>query len=558
MITEDSNQSCIANVDLAGELWDVVVIGTGMGGATAGHELAMAGHRVLFLEKGHTDFLKADYSLQFDNDDPSERMFNGHWPTKIVGNSGDIGTQYIDGPGCGAGGTTLIYAAALERLDPSDFDPSSDSDKIEGRWPISFEQLKPYYRKAEKLFRVCGTNDPLCPDDDSQVLAPPPLTECDEHFTESFKASGLHPYRLHMAYGYNPGCKECGGHICSRKCKGDAKTICLEPALKSGNAHIIDRCEVERLESDACTIKEIICERDGKKLSIRARIVVLAAGAFFTPVLLLKSKNDHWPNGLANSSDMVGRNLMFHVSDFIAVWPCGRYSTEGPRKTLAFRDFYSHSGVKLGSVQSTGLTAGYGNIVYFLKIAFDKSCWKWIKPVRPLLRIPAYFASLIFGRATIFSTILEDKPYPENRVFLDQSEPSGMRFNYVVHPELRERVDVLRNLIRNAFARHRVMNVSQGINLNYGHCCGTCRFGTDPSSSVLDANNKAHDLDNLYVVDASFMPSSGGANPSLTIAANALRVAEHISDKLRCTYHSVANRAETNGARIRVSLSPET
>ena len=554
MVIEEANQNHLAHVDLVDELWDIVVIGTGMGGATAGHELAMAGHRVLFLEKGHADFLKADYSLQFDNDDSSERLLNGHWPTRIAGNSGDMRTQYVDGPGCGAGGTTLIYAAALERLDPSDFGPSSESDSTAGGWPISFEQLQPYYHKAEQLFKVCGTSDPLCSDDDSQLLAPPGLTECDEHFLESFKVNGLHPYRLHMAYGYKAGCKECGGYICSRKCKGDAKTICLEPALKTGNAHIIDRCEVERLEADGSTIKEVICKRDGKELSIRARVVVMAAGAFFTPVLLLKSNNKYWPNGLANSSDMVGRNLMFHVSDFIAVWPRGKKSKQGPRKTLAFRDFYIHGGVKFGSVQSTGLTAGYGNIVYFLKTAFDKSCWKWIKPVRPLLRIPAFIASLIFGRATIFTTILEDRPYSENRVILDQNEPSGMRFNYVVHPELRERVGVLRNLIKNAFAGHRMMIIGQGISLNHGHCCGTCRFGTDPSSSVLDANNKAHDLDNLYVVDASFMPSSGGANPSLTIAANALRVAEHISNKLQGNCHSGANSSEPNDARIRASL----
>jgi choline dehydrogenase-like flavoprotein len=146
---------------------------------------------------------------------------------------------------------------------------------------------------------------------------------------------------------------------------------------------------------------------------------------------------------------------------------------------------------------------------------------------------------MIFGRATIFATILEDKPYPENRVVLDPNEPSGMRFNYEIHTELSERVSLLRNLIKKALTKHRLMIISQEISLNYGHPSGTCRFGTDPSSSVLDANNKAHDLKNLYVVDASFMPTSGGANPSLTIAANALRVAEHISDALRRDIHPV-------------------
>lgn len=509
--------------DFVNDFWDVAVIGTGMGGAVAGHELAKAGHRVIFLEKGLADFPNANGALQLDTENPSARIQNGSWPTKITGSVNGGHSQFFAPLGCGAGGTTLLYAAALERFEPSDFDE---------RWPITFEQLEPFYRKAEEMFKVHGTDYPLYPSEMPHLLPPSLMSECDEHFFESFKASGLNPYRLHVGYGNAQNCKECGGYVCPQKCKSDAKTICIEPALKTGNAYLLDRCEVERLEADTSSVKEIICQRDGKKISIRSRMVLLAAGAYFTPVLLLKSANEHWPNGLANSSGLVGRNLMFHVSDMIAIWPRGRYSMDGPRKTLAFRDFYAYKGIQLGSVQSTGLTAGYGNIIYFLKTAFDKSRWSWAKPVRPLLRIPAYIASLIFGNATIFATILEDKPYPENRITLDPKEPSGMRFNYTVHPELVERVEMHRRLIKNALARHRLMIITPEVNLNYGHPSGTCCFGATPSSSVLDTNNKTHELDNLYVVDASFMPTSGGASPSLTIAANALRVAAHIRDIL--------------------------
>ena len=540
-MNENEERNHRSGTDLTDEIWDVAVIGTGMGGATIGYELAKAGHRVLFLEKGHADFASADDGLQLDSEEPSERLKNGNWPTRITSHIGGQRSQFFPPLGCGAGGSTLLYAAALERFSPSDFVSSSGSDHSIAEWPISFEQFQPYYRKAEKMFKVCGTWDPLFADEGSQLLAPPDLNECDEHFLESFKASGLHPYRLHVACAFEPGCTECRGKICQRKCKGDARTICLEPALKTGNAYLIDRCEVERLNADASEVREISGHRDGEKISIRSKIVILAAGAYFSPVLLLKSGNEFWPNGLANASGLVGRNLMFHVSDFIAVWPRGKFSKEEPHKSLAFRDFYSHQGAKLGSVQSTGLSAGYGNIVYFLKIAFDRSRWSWFKPARPLLRIPAYIASVIFGRATIFATILEDQPYPENKVVLDPKEPSGMRFEYVVRPELRERNNSLRNLIKKALARHRLMFISQDLSLNYGHPSGTCRFGTNPSSSVLDANNKAHGLKNLYVVDASFMPTSGGTNPSLTIAANALRVAEHISDALRSKNHSGLN-----------------
>ena len=530
---KDSNQKHLTPADVVKYVWDVAVIGTGMGGATIGHELAKAGHRVIFVEKGYANFSSSESASLIDIEDPSARLLSGNWPTRITGNIEGKRAQFFAPLGCGAGGSTLLYGAALERFDLCDFSASSVPNDTAAGWPISYERFKLFYRKAEQLFKVRGTRDPLSLDEYSHLLPPTRLAECDEHFLESFKASGLHPYLLHVAYGYEPGCKECGGYICSRKCRGDAKTICLEPALKTGNAHIIDRCEVERLEADSSTVKGIACRRDEERFTIRARIVVLAAGAYFSPVLLLKSKNEFWPNGLANKSDMVGRNLMFHVSDFIAVWPRGKYSMQGPRKTLAFRDFYTYQGLKLGEVQSTGLTAGYGNIVYFLKTAFDQSRWRWLKPVRPLLRIPAFIASIIFGKATIFATILEDKPYPENRIVLDPDEPSGMRFDYVIHAELRERVRVLRSLIKKSLSRHRLFIISQEISLNFGHPSGTCCFGTNPSSSVLDVNNKAHDLDNLYVVDASFMPTSGGANPSLTIAANALRVAEHISGNLR-------------------------
>lgn len=549
MMSNNTEKSHLSHSDFIETLWDVVIIGTGMGGATAGYALSTSGHRVLFLEKGLSNFPSADDTLQLGNEDPSARLLSGNWPNKITGGIDNIHTQFFPPLGCGAGGTTLLYAAAMERFDKSDFIQSSRPGEPPSVWPVTFEQFQPYYHKAEKLYKVRGTEDPLNPDKDSQLLAPPALTECDEHFLKTFQASGLHPYRLHVAYGYEPDCKECGGYICSRKCKGDARTICLEPALQTGNAHILDNCEVTRLEADASTVNEVMCIRNGEKFSIRARIVVLAAGAYFSPVLLLKSANKYWPKGLANTSDMVGRNLMFHACDHIAVWPRGKYSMKGPRKTLAFRDFYTYQGIRLGSVQSTGLTVGYGNIVYFLKSTFDQSRWRWFKPVRPLLRIPAYIASKLFGNASIFATIMEDHPYPENRVMLDPDEPSGMRFNYVIHAELRERINTFRRLVRNVLKRHRLMFVTPEINMNYGHPSGTCRFGHDPASNVLDENNRTHDLNNLYVVDASFMPTCAGANPSLTIAANALRVAEHISKNLRRENHSDPRKTGANDAR---------
>ncbi len=270
-------------------------------------------------------------------------------------------------------------------------------------------------------------------------------------------------------------------------------------------------------------------------MAIVAKFYVLAAGALSTPLLLLNSTNEFWPNGLANTSDLVGRNLMFHASDFFAVWPRGRTRVSEPGKSIGLRDFYEYQGLKLGVIQSTGLTATANNVLHFLKSLIDQNGWIWLKPLKPFMRIPAMIGALISGNATIFTSILEDRPYPENRVKPDPKEPGSIYFEYTVHNELRQRMQAFRALYRKAFKRHRMMMLGSEVNLNYGHACGTCRFGSDPSTAVLDINNRAHDLDNLYVVDASFFPTSGGANPSLTIAANALRVGEHIARTLSAT-----------------------
>lgn len=515
--------------DAAASFFDVAVIGTGMGGATLGHALARAGLRVAFIEKGHGDLSAAAQRLAGPADDPESRLRSGNWPTPLTACVDGVQSRFFAPLGCGAGGSSLLYAAALERFDPADFAPATDGPLPCEGWPVSYAELEPYYREAEALYRVRGSPDPLSPESASGLAEAPPLSACDAHFLAQFRAAGLHPYRLHVGIDYKPGCRECLGHVCLHGCKRDARRTCLEPALATGNAVLIDRCEVLRLEADARAVRSIVGRRDGQPVRIGAAIVVLAAGAYFSPALLLRSANEHWPEGLANRSGMVGRNLMFHLSDLIAVWPRHRHSTFGPRKTLACRDFYRHLGQRYGVFQSTGFSAGHANIEHYLRSWLERSRWRWCKPLRPLLRLAAHAAALALGQASIFGTIMEDLPYPDNRVLLDPDEPSGIRFCYTLSDELLERHRIFRELIRRRLAAHRLFMINRDPMLNYGHPCGTCRSGRDPASSVLDRDNKAHDIDNLYVVDASFMPTSGGANPALTIAANALRVAGRIA-----------------------------
>ncbi|MDJ0849070.1 MAG: GMC family oxidoreductase [Myxococcota bacterium] len=524
--------------------WDVVVIGTGMGGGTIGHELARLGRRVLFLEKGR--FLHAgpgqEVAPREGMDEEEElRLLTGRWPRRLRGSTSFGPVEFFAPLGCGSAGTTGLYGAQLERFAPSDFGPrahfadAADANLPEA-WPVSYAEMLPFYRRAETLFRVCGTQDPLNPDPEASLRTPPPLSERDEVFRDSFRELGLHPYRAHVGYQYVPNCYECSD-ICPIACKSDAGNVCVAPALEKLGAHVLPECEVVELVAEGSRVRSVRARWRGRELSISAKVVALAAGAYMTPLLLLNSRSGRGGDGLANGSGMVGRNLMLHASDFLTIDPGGRHSAEGPTKTLALNDFYLDEegrGGKLGTLQTVGLPLQPPFILAYLRYAEERDPRPWRKLVSGLLPRAAELASRLYARRTLFATIVEDLPYRENRIVPDPKSPNGMRFEYRYTRELRLRNRRLRRRIARTLApRHRVSVVTGGANnINYGHVCGTCRFGDDPETSVLDASNRAHDLDNLYVVDASFFPSSGGTNPSLTIAANALRVAGIVHERL--------------------------
>ncbi len=540
--------------------WDVIVIGTGMGGATAGHALAQRGRRVLFIEKGlflH-DQLAAEAAvghpttapLVVDDESAGDRLRTGRWPTRLRGRTSFGEIEFFAPLGCGSGGSTALYAAGLERFSPADFRPRANFTDINDstlpeRWPIEYEELEPFYAAAETLYRVRGGPDPLAIGAHHPLLEPPPLNPRDSHFCQSFERLGLHPYRIHAGYAFVDGCTGCGLGPCPRACKSDAAWICLMPALQRLGARMLPECEVLKLEAGTDTVKRLWCRRRGREFALRARIVVLAAGAYMSPVLLLNSRNEHWPDGLANRSGLVGRNLMFHASDFVAVSPLERLSGSGPQKTLALNDFYQGSGPKLGTFQTAGAVIGLGQIMQYMRDAAERDPRWWIKLASPrprwwrklsspFVRLAALllFHGFNFKNAAVWATIVEDLPYHRNRVLADPDAASGMRFEYDYPDELKRRVAAFRRQLTERLAPHRVMVLTGENNINFGHVCGTCRFGDDPATSVLDRDNKAHGVANLYVVDASFFPSSGGTNPSLTIAANALRVANVIDQRL--------------------------
>jgi hypothetical protein len=215
---------------------------------------------------------------------------------------------------------------------------------------------------------------------------------------------------------------------------------------------------------------------------------------------------------------------MFHVNQSFALWPSSKMPSFGPRKSIGFRDFYVANGRRCGFVQSLGFELGYGGILMHLYRRFDRGVASRLRILRPLLRIPAALTVKRFGRGTIFVCLIEDFPYRDNRVILDESEDDGVRIQYTIRAELRERTTYLRKLLSETLNGRRMTFLSDDVELNYGHPCGTCVMNDDSSAGVVDRDCRAHGIDNFYIVDASFMPSSAACNPSLTVAANALRV----------------------------------
>jgi len=501
--------------DAQTRLWDVVVVGTGVGGATLGQALARDGLSVLFLERGSS--IPAGLDL-IDEAAPEARQAKGWWPYPVSQRRDDGRCdQFFAAVGCAWGGSSIHYAAALERMAPSDFDALSTPRQHVPPWPVSFTDFMPFYEAAESLYRI--------PPADEQRLS-----AWDRALMDAMRRNGLRPDLLQVAIRYDQDCKECIGRVCPRSCKSDARTACLDQALAQQACAVLDRCEVLRIEADARRVRCVHARRDGQVIEVRGKVVVLSAGALHSPQILLRSANSHWPRGLANGSDQVGRNLMFHTADIYALFAPRRLDRQArQKKSISVRDFYLQDGARLGYVQSMGIDAGRGAIAGQLKDMLRRRGLRNELLLSLLVKIPSHLAAWLLGSAGVFAAMTEDDPDPDNRIVLDDSQPDGAHFTYAITADLQRRADALREAFAGRIRPWRLVRLSPTLTMNYGHPCGTCRFGDDPDRNVLDPHCKAHGLDNLFVVDASFMPRSGAINPSLTIAANALRVAPHVA-----------------------------
>ncbi len=513
--------------------FDLIIIGTGAGGGTLARHMAASGKKILLLERG--DWLKREAA----NWSAEEVFVNNRYVSKDTwydqnGKPFQPQVHYF------VGGATKLYGASLFRLRKEDFGELKHHDGTSPAWPVTYDEMEPYYTKAEHLYQVHGERgiDPTDPPSSDPYPFPPVSHEPRiQKIYEDLKSAGYHPFpapcgimlnEKDMAHGKCVRCQTCDGFPCLVQAKADAEIIGVRPAMEQSNVTLLTGAHVTKLNTspDGKTIKEVVVQIDGKTQTFQGDIVVVSCGAANSAKLLLASANDKHPQGLANGSDQVGRNYMFHNSQAVLALSKEPNLTMF-QKTLSMNDFYfGMEGFEypMGNIQMLGKSQGH--------------MFKGEKPVETAL-LPMKTLDEVAHHAVDFWLSTEDLPDPNNRVTLDNKNNVHLSYtpnNQVPKQKLYEQLKSMLNHLgmhphhlipRNAYLKTDIPLAG------VAHQSGTCRFGKDPKTSVLDTNCKAHELDNLYVVDTSFFPSIGAVNPSLTAMANALRVGDHLLQKMK-------------------------
>jgi len=512
--------------------YDVVIIGTGAGGGTLARQLAPSGRRVLLLERG--DWLPREPQ----NWQTADVFIDGRYISPDTwydakGKSFQPQVHYF------VGGATKLYGAALYRLRREDFGELRHHDGISPAWPIGYDDMEPYYTRAEQLYQVRGARgeDPTEP----PASAPYPFPAVShepriQQLSNDLAAAGYHPFHAPcgvMLDEANPpysACLRtatCDGFPCLVHAKSDAEVLGVRPALEHPNVTLLTNARATRLvTNDAGTaVTGVEVEHDGTREVFAADLYVASCGAANSAKLLLASASDKHPNGLANGSDQVGRNYMFHNSQ--AVLALSREPNPTVfQKTLGLNDFY---------FGTEGFDYPMGNIQMIGKSQADM--FKGEKPLETKLA-PGFALRDVASHAVDFWLSTEDLPVPENRVTLEGDGSVKLSYSAAnataagrLYHQLKSMLGHLGMHPDHLIPRHAYLKTDIPV-AGVAHQAGTCRFGTDPATSVLDVNCRAHELDNLYVVDTSCFPSIGAVNPALTAMANALRVGDHLLERL--------------------------
>jgi choline dehydrogenase-like flavoprotein len=493
--------------------YDVVIIGSGAGGGTMARALSTSPARVLVVERG------APVPQEPDNWSPEAVWKQLRYRATEQWLDGD-GAAFLPYTHYGVGGNTKFWGSVLYRLRREDFQALDHRDGESPAWPIDYDTLGPYYDRAEQLYHVHGQHggDPTDPARGPFPYAPIQHADGMAEIVEGLRRQGLHPSHLPLGL-IRPGesggcvlCSTCNSFPCRIHAKSDAEVCGIAPALASANVEMWTNARALRLITDASgrTVEAVEVERNGETVRVGASIVIVSCGAVNSAALLLRSSNGKHPNGLANSSGLVGRRYMAHLATMMQGFHPLRKNETVFQKTVAINDFYFRgpdTSYPLGHIQSQGRTHGV-----------------MAQTVVPWVPVWAYDAWV--ARGVDWLAMSEDLPRDDNRVAVGSDGRIRLHYrpnNLAAHAQLVK--EMTRVLHRLGFWK--VMTHSHK-NKNTTHQCGTLCFGTDPRRSVLDPWCRTHDVPNLFVVDASFFPSSAAVNPGLTIVAQALRVADHI------------------------------
>lgn len=516
--------------------YDVVIIGSGAGGASLAQKLAITGKSILILERGE------HLPVEPENWSPKEVFLRHRYKAKEHWRDRK-GKKFQPNIHYWVGGNTIFYGAALYRFRKRDFEETEHfGGKISPAWPISYDTLAPYYTEAEKLWQVHGKRG-ADPTDDAS--APPyfypPMAHDPEiaRLKTKLTGQGLHPFEMPVAVerdAQNPQtspcirCRTCGGFPCMREAKSDGRKM-VKSACAYANVSLRTGAKVTRLETKAGgkEISAIVYESENGEHRVKGDIVVLAAGAVNSAALLLASHNDDHPDGLANASDQVGRNYMFHTASASLSFALPKIETDFP-KTMAMNDFYWGD-------PDGGFDFPMGHIQLLEYLDGDVIRGQLGNSVPPWL-IPKWFANALGDRVLPFLVMTEDLPEARNRVRLTKDGGIALDYwhnNLTAHKRLIKRFHkIMKKAGRTCrcLEGHRAQIDSIIPLYGTAHQCGTLRMGDDPAASVVDANCKAHGVDNLYVADTSVFVSSAAVNPALTAIANSLRVADIIAARL--------------------------
>jgi choline dehydrogenase-like flavoprotein len=520
-----------------GDHYDFIIIGTGAGGGTLAWKLAPSGKRILLIERGPF--------IPREKDNWNSRAVNveGKYQTREIWRDKD-GKDLHPHTNYYVGGNTKFYGSALFRLRQEDFGEIMHHGGISPAWPISYDQLEPYYGQAERLYHVHGAagEDPTEPRRSEPYPFPAISHEPRiQQLSDDFERSGLQPFHTPLGVMLDEKdrarsrcirCNTCDGFPCLVNAKADAQICCVEPALAHPNVTVLTEAKVNRLQTNGSgrAVTAVEVERNGSREIYSADIVIVSAGAINSAALLLRSANDKHPRGLANGSGVVGRHYMGHVNSVLmAISKCPNPTVF--QKTLSVNDFY------LGSEE---WPHPMGHISFVGKLDGET-----LKAGAPAIA-PGWTLEMMGKHSLDFWLTSEDLPDPDNRVTLDREGNIVLSYkpnNEEAHKRLTQKLETLlqqqskcpvhgHECHEGLFARN--LFVGQRIPLaGVAHQNGTVRFGMDSKTSALDVDCKAHEVDNLYVVDASIFPSSGAVNPALTIIANALRVGDHLLERIQ-------------------------